>query len=160
MGVFLEPADLSNFAEITDGKANDMIEDAEALAMLAAPCLVPDFDPELTLPQAAAVKAVLRGAILRWNEAGTGALAGTTQAAGPFSQGQTLDTRTPRKNMFWPSEITQLQDICKGESVNSGAFSVDTVGTDTVHAEACSINFGATYCSCGADIAGFPIWEV
>jgi hypothetical protein len=30
--------------------------------------------------------------------------------------------------MFWPSEIEQLQDLCKGPEV-SGAFSVDTVGT-------------------------------
>jgi hypothetical protein len=28
--------------------------------------------------------------------------------------------------MFWPSEIEQLQDLCKGPEV-SGAFSVDTV---------------------------------
>ncbi len=156
MGTFLGPSDLTPFAEIDPAKAEVMIEDAEALAILAAPCLAPDFAPPLTAPKVAAVRAILRGSILRWNEAGTGAL--SAQSAGPF--GQTLDTRQVRKNMFWPSEISQLQDICKGDTDDDGAFSVDTVGFGSVHAEACSINFGALYCSCGADIAGFPLWEV
>lgn len=43
-------------------------------------------------------------------------------------------------------------------SVGGGAFDVSTVGYGTVHADWCSINFGATYCSCGADIAGYPIF--
>ncbi len=156
MGQFLDVIDLDPFATIDPAKGDVMIEDAEALAVLAAPCLAADFDPPLSVPNIAAVKAILRGAILRWNEAGTGALA--SQNAGPF--GQTLDTRQQRRNMFWPSEIEQLRDICKGDAGNGGAFSVDTVGLGGVHADACSINFGATYCSCGADIAGFPLWEV
>jgi hypothetical protein len=40
-----------------------------------------------------------------------------------------------------------------------GAFSVDTVGSSSAHLPWCSINFGATYCSCGVDIAGYPIFE-
>lgn len=40
----------------------------------------------------------------------------------------------------------------------SGAFSVDMFSAvGSVHAAWCSLNFGATYCSCGADIAGYPI---
>ena len=39
------------------------------------------------------------------------------------------------------------------------AFGVDTVGTATVHQPWCSLMMGATYCSCGADLAGFPLWE-
>lgn len=40
------------------------------------------------------------------------------------------------------------------------AFSVDlTAGVSTIHALTCSLYFGATYCSCGADIAGYPIFE-
>jgi hypothetical protein len=39
------------------------------------------------------------------------------------------------------------------------AFAVDSVNTTTVHQPWCSINFGATYCSCGADLAGYPLWE-
>ena len=42
----------------------------------------------------------------------------------------------------------------------SGAFSVDQVGFGwSRHLAWCSLNFGATYCSCGTDIAGHPIFE-
>lgn len=42
-----------------------------------------------------------------------------------------------------------------------GAFTLDLApGTATVHAETCSLHFGATYCSCGAVIAGYPIYGV
>ena len=41
----------------------------------------------------------------------------------------------------------------------SGAFSIDTVGASTFHLSWCSASLGALYCSCGADIAGRPIYE-
>ena len=44
-------------------------------------------------------------------------------------------------------------------SPTGGAYSIDTVATGTVHADWCALAFGATYCSCGADIAGYPIYE-
>ena len=152
---FLTPDDLSAFTEtaISETKALTMIEDATALATLAAPCLAVEAD--LTATQTAQVRAVLRGAILRWVDAGSGAL--QSQQAGPF--GQTLDTRQPRKGMFWPSEIQQLQNICGG-SDSTGIYGVDTVGSTTVHSDICATNFGAIYCSCGADIAGYPLYEV
>lgn len=40
-----------------------------------------------------------------------------------------------------------------------GAFSVDMIGFATAHLPWCSFYFGATYCSCGVDIAGYPIFE-
>lgn len=126
MGVFLESSDLTPFAEIDPVKADAMIEDAEARALLAAPCLGSDFDPELTDVQVAAVRSILRGAILRWNEAGTGAVA--SQTAGPF--GQTLDTRQVRKSMFWPSEINELQDICTGGM--GSVYTLSLAGPDPV----------------------------
>lgn len=43
----------------------------------------------------------------------------------------------------------------------SGAFAIDMVpGVGSIHDLACSLRFGATYCSCGADIAGKPIYGV
>lgn len=148
--VTLTVADLQPFApNIEPVKAQAMIDDAMALAARVAPCIT---DVAFAYPDAA--KAILRGAVLRWNDSGTGAV--TQQAAGPFSQ--TLDTRQTRRSMFWPSEITELQKLCR--EATSGAFSIDTVGLGVWHADACSINFGATYCSCGASIAGFPLWEV
>ena len=41
----------------------------------------------------------------------------------------------------------------------TGAFSVDTVGSGSLHAPWCSLTLGALYCSCGVDIAGYPIFE-
>lgn len=46
-----------------------------------------------------------------------------------------------------------------GLSGSSGAFAIDTLGPASIHQPWCSLNFGATYCSCGADIAGYPIYE-
>lgn len=42
---------------------------------------------------------------------------------------------------------------------SSGAFSIDMAGSSTVHQPWCSLMLGAAYCSCGADIAGTPIYE-
>lgn len=160
--MFIDAFDLEPFATIDPAKAAAMIEDAEAMAILTAPCL-PDL---LTIPagelpadlarrtaKTSALKAILRSAILRWNDAGSGAM--QSQTAGPF--GQVLDTRVQRRAMFWPSEIEQLQNLCQSAEAGK-AFAVDTVGVSTYHAAACSLNFGALYCSCGADIAGFPIF--
>jgi hypothetical protein len=41
----------------------------------------------------------------------------------------------------------------------SGAFAVDMLSVDTIHQPWCSLSMGANYCSCGADIAGYPIYE-
>jgi hypothetical protein len=40
-----------------------------------------------------------------------------------------------------------------------GSYSIDLVGTSTTHLAWCSLYFGASWCSCGADIAGYPIYE-
>lgn len=42
---------------------------------------------------------------------------------------------------------------------DEGAFAVNMVGAATSHLPWCSLMFGATYCSCGVDIAGSPIFE-
>lgn len=148
--VTLTPDDLTPFAEVDEYKAEAMIADALAMAAVVAPCIL-DED----FAYAAAAKAILRGAILRWHEAGTGAF--VQQGAGPFQV--TMDSRQQRRGMFYPSEITQLQDLCR-ESGTGQAFTIDTIGTQSIHADICALNFGAVYCSCGAWIAGFPLYEV
>jgi hypothetical protein len=152
---FLEPEDLSPFATIDLVKAQAMIDDAEAIAVLAAPCLAEPSDLDPT--QVAAIRAVLRGAILRWNDAGSGAV--TQQTAGPFSQ--TVDNRAQRRGMFWPTEIEQLQDLCQGAE-STGAYAIDTVcNPNIIHADICSLRFGGEYCSCGAVLTGlFPLYEL
>lgn len=120
MGTFLAPEDLAPFATIEATKAEAMIEDAEAMAVLAAPCIAQGGASD------AAVKAILRGAVIRWNEAGSGAL--SAQNAGPF--GQTIDTRQERRGMFWPSEIVALQNLCA--SSQGGSYTVSLAGADGV----------------------------
>jgi hypothetical protein len=41
----------------------------------------------------------------------------------------------------------------------SGAFSIDMIGASAVHLPWCALMLGTNYCSCGADIAGAPIYE-
>lgn len=155
--VTLSPSDLTPFAEIDVAKAMAMIDDAMALAARVAPCILTD-----EFEFGAAARAVLRGAILRWHEAGTGALSQKAQNRGPFGSSETYDTRQTRKGMFWPSEIQQLQDLCRSDVSSSGAFGLDTVsGVVSYHADICSLNFGALYCSCGAVLTGAgPLYEV
>src|SRR5699024_11117725 len=106
MGQFIEPIDFEAFAEIPEEKALGMIEDAEAQAILTAPCITSlDTAPEGESPQdrklreakLAAVKSILRAAILRWNDAGTGTI--QTVHAGNFSQ---TTQQQVRRSMFWP----------------------------------------------------------
>ena len=151
--MFLTISDLEPFAVIEASKAQAMIDDAEAVALMVAPCLG-STDPALTTAQTNAVRAIVRGAILRWNEAGTGAM--QQQTAGPF--GVTVDTRQARRGMFSTSEITQLQTICAGDG-GGKAFTVDTINTTTTHLPWCAWSMGALYCSCGADLGG-PIYEL
>lgn len=119
MGTFLNVEDLAPFATIESAKAEAMIEDAEAMALLAAPCIAGGGFAFGT-----AVKAILRGAVLRWNDSGSGAL--QAQTAGPF--GQTLDTRQERRGMFWPSEIVALQSLCADSQ--GGVYSTSLAGPD------------------------------
>lgn len=138
------PADLQS-AELIDV----MVAGANARATRVAPCLA----ETPTTDQLAEAKLVLIGAVKRWTEAGAGAM--QNFAAGGFSMG--LDTRQRTGFNLWPSEITDLQAICKTGS--SGAFSVDTApSVSTLHADICALAFGALYCDCGADIAGVPIY--
>ncbi|ORA23405.1 hypothetical protein [Mycobacterium aquaticum] len=156
MADLLTPADLANFAEIDPGKAQDMIDDVMGLAILSAPCLGEDnLDPL----KAKAAKAILRGAVLRWNEAGQGGRTQVSDTVGPFQHSETFDNSTPRRSLLWPSEIAQLQAICTGGG-DRKAWSYDTAGGGSVqHADTCAINLGATFCDCGAIYTGAgPLW--
>ena len=119
---YITPDDLAPFATIDEAKALAMIEDAESMAVSVAPCLT-GIAPTLTDDQRGTVKAILRRAVLRWNEIGTGAV--SQQSAGPF--GQSLDTtRSAPKSLFWPSEIGELQAVCRDSNSTPRAFSIDT----------------------------------
>jgi hypothetical protein len=110
--------DLAPFADIPPAKAQAMIDDVMALAARVAPCILDaDFAHD-----AAAVGDPAR-VILRWHEAGSGAL----QTASVDDYSFSFDTRQQRRTLFWPSEIEELQALCKTGGL-PGAFAVDTVG--------------------------------
>lgn len=134
--------------------ATTWVNGANARASRVAPCLAVT-DPEVEPPtedQLAEAKLILLGAVIRWAEAGSGAYQSKT--VGPM--GITFDTSQPGGFNLRPSEITQLQDICKKGSEGK-AFSIDTVPSGGYHSPACSVYFGGS-CSCGADLAGQPLY--
>lgn len=140
----------------TDVAANAMaavwVDGANARASRVAPCLAATEEPFPTEDQIAEARLVLIGAVTRWSQTGSGAFQSKT--VGPF--GVTVDTRQRGGFNLWPSEITQLQEICKNSSAK--AFSIDTVPCDGYHSPICSVYFGGA-CSCGAVLSGQPIYE-
>jgi hypothetical protein len=146
----LTPEDLEPFGLPDDPKTAALIEDALGMAKLLAPCIfADDFD------NAAAAKTVLRQAVVRWNDAGTGA----SQQLTALGFSQSFDTRQARYGTFLRSETDLLKSMCGGK--DSSAYTIDTAPyDDIVHADVCAVNFGANYCSCGADLTGsYPLWE-
>jgi len=131
--------------------AATFVAGANARALRVAPCLA-EAGKESARAEA---KMILVGAVQRWSEAGSGAIA--QASAGPFQLA--TDTRQRTGFNLWPSEIEVLQDLCSKDA--GGAFGVDTVPTfgRVWHDEACSIVFGASYCTCGAVLTGGePLW--
>lgn len=122
MSLWITPADLGPFADIPPAKAQAMIDDAVASATTHVPELT---SAVLSFEQGAQVLAVLRRAILRWNEQGNGAFTQQQATGGPFGQSWTTDTRQKAsKGIFWPSEIAELQQIVATGAAGR-AFSVD-----------------------------------
>lgn len=153
--VTITPEDLQPFADIPKDKAQAMCDDALAIAAVVAPCIL---DPRFEYDEAAL--AILRGAILRWNAADTGAV--TTQTAGPFSV--SVDSTARRNGMFTPTEIEQLQQLCNAGGYGGGtAWGYDTVpSAGQQHDASCCKTFYRTHeCSCGANLtkSGQPLYE-
>jgi hypothetical protein len=71
------------------------------------------------------------------------------------------DASTSKSYQSGKGRVTILDEwwLLLGLVENGGAFSVDMIGFATAHLPWCSFNFGAVYCSCGVDIAGYPIFE-
>lgn len=142
-------------AEITDAVAESMLAGVWARARKIAPCLhestttLDDIDTEL-------VKTIITSVVVRWHESGSGAV--TQRGAGDFSE--TLSGYSG--GLFRPDEIRDLQQMCSEFRAQS-ASTIPVGGYEPVtvqHAGWCSINFGATYCDCGAELTatGLPLW--
>jgi hypothetical protein len=116
MPVTITYADIAPFAPDEDpAKVQLMIDDALVTALLHAPCL--ENLPTDSI-KAKAAKAIIRGAVVRWIEAGSGGVSSeqSSQSEGPFTrQGSTsFVTNVARTGMYWRSEIQQLKQLCSG----------------------------------------------
>ena len=162
MAVIITVSDLPASIQ-TNELVDALVDGANAKASRVAPCLTWDGtvegEAEPTADQLAEARLVLIGAVKRWVETSGGAL--QSQTAGPF--GIQVDTRQKSGFNLWPSEIESLQDICAKNTDGGGAFAIDTAAsTGTVHVPWCAVNFGAIYCSCGADLTNYeyPLYEL
>lgn len=156
MLTILDLSDLAPFADIDEAKAQAMIDDAHAQAAQAAPCLATSTDDGVL----AAAKAILRGAVLRWNDFGVASY--QVQSMGP--NGSFVDPNRARSNILWKSEREALEKLCQDAAGTNGAFAIDpgpVTAMHTGHADICALNFGATYCSCGYELTGglYPLYE-
>jgi len=85
-----------------------------------------------------------------------------TNTAGPFSQTRQF---TPGSTSGAPWLSAADKTMLKPFRVAGDAFSIDTAPRGSVHSEICSANnyvnlpYWHAYCTCGADIAGEPIYE-
>jgi hypothetical protein len=73
------------------------------------------------------------------------------------------DASTSRTYKSGKGRVVVLEDLWPLLGLTSsseGAFSVDTVSTTSAHLPWCAYTLGANYCSCGVDIAGYPIYEL
>lgn len=77
-----------------------------------------------------------------------------TESLGDASQSKTYRSGKGRVTI-----LDEWWDLLSPEESDGGAFTLDVLGSSSLHLPWCSIYFGADYCSCGADIAGFPIYE-
>lgn len=71
------------------------------------------------------------------------------------------DASTSKSYRSGKGRVTILDEwwALLGLTERSGAFSVDMASGSYSHLGWCALTFGAAYCSCGADIAGYPIYE-
>lgn len=77
------------------------------------------------------------------------------QGAGPFQQ--TVRPSNPNGDFY----LTKQEKIALGDNGKQKAFGVQIAFCGTgAHLPWCNLAFGAVFCSCGADIAGEPIYEL
>jgi hypothetical protein len=69
-------------------------------------------------------------------------------------------SRTYRSGKGRVSILEEWWSLLSPDDEDGGAFVLDMLGTSTNHLPWCAAVLGANYCSCGADIAGTPIYEL
>lgn len=68
-------------------------------------------------------------------------------------------SRTYRSSKGRVTIIDEWWDLLSPTETRRGAFSITPSGSGSDHLPWCALAFGALYCSCGVDIAGYPIYE-
>lgn len=127
---------------------------ADALMLIQV--RVDSLDPDPTVDQAR-LDYVIRQAVATRADRPKGGATQVTIAVDDASESTTY----PRPSRVIDVEISDEWWALLGLNPTSGgAFDVDTLASATVHMPWCALNFGALYCSCGADIAGYPIYEL
>lgn len=134
----------------TDSQLDTLIGDAEDIISVTFSDIQARIDAT-TLPLERVVR-VASNMVMRYLRNPDG-MRQTSTTTGPFTNSATYGGDEPGTMYMTDKERDDLSGVSQ-----SGAFSVDTVGSTTIHADTCALNFGATYCSCGADIAGYPLY--
>ncbi|MBV7302930.1 hypothetical protein [Corynebacterium sp. TAE3-ERU2] len=142
MAVKLTADDLLRWdSSLTKEQAEELVEEGLAMAASIAPCIM---DDDFAFAQAA--KAIIRSACLRWAASGSGGISSEQKMAGPY---QTLTSyqSSSRRSLFYPSEITALEKLCKDNT--SQAFAFDTIALPNPRCGAdCGYGFGSTGSAC------------
>jgi len=137
-----------DFPAGADAHATVLLEDASQFIL--------DTVPTAEAANPATRRRIVCAVVKRAMEAGTADTAGfdsVQMGTGPFQYGGKVSN--PSGDFY----LTKQEKKALGAGAQK-AFGVQIAGPDrSVHLPWCSINFGATYCSCGADIAGEPIYE-
>lgn len=126
------PADLS--CKVPLSVMNLMITGASAAAYRVAPCL----DDEPTEEQLAEAKLVILSAVTRWLSDGPG-MTGKSLTSGPFTQSTTPPPLRASGYRLWPSEVSDLQSICK----TGGGLSSISLGSSQGARRRCEDDFDA-----------------
>ena len=106
---------------VTEAKGRILLEDV----MARAKNLVPELEDKLTESQNSVAKAIIRKAVARWADSGSGGVTTKSQTAGPYQTSETYEGRGDRP-LFYDSEIAELRAIFTLDDVTpkSKAFSV------------------------------------
>lgn len=68
-------------------------------------------------------------------------------------------SRTYKSSRGRVTILDEWWDLLSPTDSSAGAFSINPYGYGCDHLPWCSLAMGAAYCSCGVDIAGFPLFE-
>lgn len=140
-------------------KADPGLLEEASVKVLAHMGLAEDYYDSVTIP--ATVVIVTSRMVARvLEQSGAGIVPGVQQqgaTTGPFSS-QTTFVAGSSNGSPWltRSDRADLDNVIAANK----AFGVDRLATSSAHDVACSLNFGALYCSCGVDIAGQVIYGV